>query len=85
MEDPTGSQKSLALPIAAGFLIGTAVWHLLQFIWGEIWRLHNVIDWDMMIKLSNRIQFNCGGCISVVGMAVLALGAAFALIRFSQK
>ncbi len=85
MEDPAGAKKSLALPIAAGFLIGTAVFHLLSFIWSQIWGLRNVIDWDMYIKLSDRIRFDCGGCISVVAVTVLALGAAFAMIKFSQK
>jgi len=85
MTDPTPPAKSLAIPIAAGFLIGTAVYNLLAFFWGQIWGLRRVIDWDMFIKLSDRIHFDCGGCVSVVAVTVLALGAAFALIKFSQK
>lgn len=84
MESPGLFTKSQALPIAAGFLIGTAIYHLLAFFWGQVWGLRHTIDWDMVIKLTDRIRFDCGGCISAVAVAVLALGAGFALIKFSK-
>ena len=85
MEDPKSPAKSLALPIAAGFLIGTAIFHVLGFFWGQAWGLRNLIDWDMIIKLGDRVRLDCGGCVSTVMLAALAVAAAFALIKFSQK
>lgn len=81
-EKPT---KSLALPIAAGFLIGTAVYQVIAFLWSQVFSLRRFIEWDWIIKMGDHVRLNCGGCVSVFVVAILAIGVAFGLIKISQK